>query len=142
MNARQLIAASLAVATLGLGQAAQARDDDRRHRHDGPRYEQRHTDRHEVRRVERHVIHHGPRHVQRDVRIVHRHVGHPGHGPRWQRGHYLPREIRTHRHVVVDHRHHPRLYPAPRGHQWVRVDGEFLLVAVATGLIAHAILSQ
>lgn len=142
MNARRLVTAALATVTLGMGQMALAGDDERRYRADGPRFEQGFNGHRVERRVERHVIHHGPRHVHRDVRIVHRHVQHRGHGPRWQRGHYLPREIRMQRHVVIDHRHHPRLYPAPRGHQWVRVEGDFLLVAVATGLIAHAILSQ
>ena len=75
-------------------------------------------------------------------RIVHRDNGYRAHGPRWQRGHYLPREYRSQRHVVVNHRYHPQLYQAPRGHQWMQVNGEFLLVAVATGLIAHAIFNN
>ena len=151
MKSRQLITAFVAAATLGMSTAGFARDDDdRRHRNDGPRYEQRFGDRHGdrrverhvERRVERHVYHHGPRHVQRDVRIVHRDNGYRAYGPRWQRGHYLPREYRSQRHVVVNHRYHPQLYQAPHGHQWMQVDGEFLLVAVATGLIAHAIFNN
>ena len=150
MNARQLITAAVAAATLGMSTATIARDDDRRHRHDGPRHEQRHGDRHDDRRaerhgyrhVERHVYHQAPRYVHRDVRIVHRDNGYRAYGPRWQRGHYLPREYRSQRHVVVNHRYHPQLYQAPRGHQWMQVNGEFLLVAVATGLIAHAIFSR
>lgn len=153
MTTRQLFTAFVAAATLGMSTASIARDDDRRQRHDGPRQEQRFGDRYGEQRFERHVdrrvIHHAPRHVHRDVRIVHRDVrivhrdpGYRAYGPRWQRGHYLPREYRSQRHFVVNQRHHPRLYEAPRGHQWVQVDGEFLLVAVATGLIAHAIFSN
>jgi Ni/Co efflux regulator RcnB len=150
MNARQLITAAVAAATLGMSTATLARDDDRRQRHDGPRHEQRHGDRQGDRfdnrrgdrHVERHVYNQAPRYVHRDVRIVHRDNGYRAYGPRWQRGHYLPREYRSQRHVVVNYRHHPRLYQAPRGHQWVQVNGEFLLVAVATGLIAHALFSN
>ena len=59
---------------------------------------------------------------------------------RHKRGHYVPVEYRQSRYVV--RHHHPQLYAPPRGHQWVQIDGEFLLVAVATGLIAHAIFSR
>jgi Ni/Co efflux regulator RcnB len=34
------------------------------------------------------------------------------------------------------------LYAPPSGHQWVNVDGELLLVALTTGLIANAILGN
>lgn len=151
MNARQLMTAAVAAATLGMSTATLARDhDDRRYRNDGPRHEQRHGDRHDDRRadrhgyrhVERHTYYQAPRYVHRDVRIVHRDNGYRAYGPRWQRGHYLPREYRSQRHMVVNHHYHPQLYQAPRGHQWMQVNGEFLLVAVATGLIAHAIFSN
>lgn len=135
MQARSLISAAVATVTLALSSAAMAGDDHRRHGRDhGPRVE-RHVDRHIHYQGPRHV----QRHVQRDVRIVHRHVHvHPG--ARWHRGQYLPPQYRQGRYVVT--RHQPYLYAPPRGHHWVQVNGEFLLVAAATGLIAHAILSH
>lgn len=141
MKTRSLISVVVAAATLAMGSTAMARDDHRHpSRHDGPRAE-RQFDRHGDRRVNQR----GPRHVQREVIIVNRHqpIYQPSYrhaGPRWQRGQYLPREYRGARYVV--HQQHPQLYAAPRGHQWVSVNGEFLLIAAATGLIAHAIFSN
>ncbi len=157
MKARELLSIAVATATLAMSTATFADDDRRGHRrhHDGPRVEHRHVEKHVVRhgdrryverhverhvvrhgdhrRVERHVYHHGPRVVHRDVRIVHK-------GPRWHRGHYVPVEYRQSRYVV--RHHHPQLYAPPRGHHWIQVNGEFLLIAAATGLIAHAILNH
>jgi len=134
MNTRHLITAALAAATLGMAGTASA-DDERRHGPRGDRWEQRHDDR----RFDRH----GGHHVQRDVRIVHEYrYGPRAAGPRWHRGGYVPREVWQHRRVAWNQHRHARLYAPPRGHQWVQVDGEFLLVAVATGLIANVILSR
>lgn len=33
------------------------------------------------------------------------------------------------------------LYAPPSGHQWVQVDSEFVLVALATGLIANLLIN-
>ncbi|MGC4397302.1 RcnB family protein [Hydrogenophaga sp. T2] len=144
MQARDLLSIAVATATFAMGTTAFADDDRRggRRHHDGPRIEHRHVERHVDRRVihhgpprhvERHIHHHGPRVVHRDVRIVHP-------GPRWARGHYVPPEYRHGRYVV--RHHHPRLYTPPRGHHWIQVNGDFLLVAAATGLIAHVLLNQ
>jgi len=71
-----------------------------------------------------------------------RHSGR-GAGPRhdWHRGGYLPREYRSRHYVVDDWRAH-RLYAPPRGHQWVQAGGDYVLVAIATGLIAAVLLNQ
>lgn len=132
MKLRQIMTTAVAISTLGMGSLALADDDRRGHREH--RYEQRH-DRWDDRRDWR-------RDHRPDVRIVHPHRHVYRDGPRWQRGQYLPRHVIRERHVVIDHRHHRQLYAPPRGHQWVQVDGEFLLVAVATGLIAHAIFNR
>lgn len=142
MNTRHLITAALAAATLGMAGTASA-DDDRRHGPRGERWEHRHDDRRFDRHNDRRFDRHGGHHVQRDVRIVHEHrYGPRAAGPRWHRGGYVPREVWQHRRVAWNHHHHPRLYAPPRGHQWVQIDGEFLLVAVATGLIANVILNR
>lgn len=59
----------------------------------------------------------------------------PGYRPgynAWRRGAYLPDYYSTN--VINDYDHY-RLRPPPRGYHWVRVNRDFLLVAVATGLI-------
>jgi Ni/Co efflux regulator RcnB len=59
----------------------------------------------------------------------------------YKRGGYLPVEYRT-RYVVTDWRH-DRLREPPRGYHWVRSDnGDFLLVAIATGVIVDLLLNQ
>ena len=59
----------------------------------------------------------------------------------YKRGGYLPVEYRT-RYVVTDWRG-DRLREPPRGYHWVRSDnGDFLLVAIATGIITDLILNH
>lgn len=50
----------------------------------------------------------------------------------WRRGAYLPPSYRGY--IVNDYSHY-RLRPPPRGYAWYRVDNDYLLAAVATGLI-------
>ncbi len=68
-----------------------------------------------------------------------------GHGPRGAgpdhnlyRGGKLPPHYRTKHYVVDDWRGHHLQRPG-RGQQWVQVGSDYLLVAVATGLIAQVI---
>lgn len=59
----------------------------------------------------------------------------------YHRGGYLPVEYRT-RYVVTDWRR-DRLREPPRGYDWVRSDnGDFLLVAITTGIITDLILNH
>jgi Ni/Co efflux regulator RcnB len=61
--------------------------------------------------------------------------GNPGFRPgynAWRRGSYLPPYYRGY---VVNDYYSYRLRPPPRGYHWVRVNNEYLLVAIATGLI-------
>ena len=57
-------------------------------------------------------------------------------GPEWRRGGYIPREYRDRQYVVNDWRGH-NLSAPPRGYQWVQHGSDYLLVALATGLIAQ-----
>ncbi len=70
--------------------------------------------------------------------IVHDRGEHEG----WYRlGGYLPEEYGDRRYVVEDWRDY-RLEPPPRDYQWVRSDnGQFLLVAVASGIIANIVIN-
>jgi len=76
------------------------------------------------------------------------HAGHP-HGHKgmppgqakkhWKQGQYLPADYRGA--YVEDYRRYGLGAPPP-GHQWRRVDDEYVLIAVATGLIASVILAD
>ncbi|RYZ04827.1 MAG: hypothetical protein EOO24_12760 [Comamonadaceae bacterium] len=59
----------------------------------------------------------------------------------WRRGGRVPNEYRGRNYVVDDWRQH-RLQAPPRGYQWVGVGGDFVLAAIATGLIAQIIANQ
>ena len=74
----------------------------------------------------------------------------PQHGPEergagpdhnFRKGGRLPSEYRNKQYVVNDWRSH-RLSAPPRGYQWVQTGGDYVLVAVATGLIAQILLNQ
>lgn len=60
---------------------------------------------------------------------------------RWSRGDILPPRYRHSRYVVHDWRSHRYAEP-PRGYQWMRVDGELLLVGIATGMVLQSIIGR
>ena len=60
---------------------------------------------------------------------------------RFYRGGYLPYEYRRPAYYVNDWNAYSGLYAPPYGYQWMNVDGDFLLVALATGLIANALVN-
>ena len=51
-----------------------------------------------------------------------------------RRGGYLPPQYRQRQYVVNDWRGH-RLYRPPAGYHWVQVGGDYVLVAITTGII-------
>jgi Ni/Co efflux regulator RcnB len=59
----------------------------------------------------------------------------------WRRGGRVPPEYRGRNYVVNDWRGN-RLNAPPRGYQWVGVGGDFVLAAIATGLIVQIISNQ
>lgn len=61
--------------------------------------------------------------------------------PEFRRGGYIPYEYRSHQYYVNDWRGH-HLSAPPRGYQWVQVGSDYVLIAIATGLIANLILNQ
>jgi Ni/Co efflux regulator RcnB len=62
--------------------------------------------------------------------------------PQYRRGEYVPDQYRQRQYYVNDWRAH-HLYAPPYGYQWVQADGgDYLLVALATGLIANLLLNQ
>jgi Ni/Co efflux regulator RcnB len=83
--------------------------------------------------------------------------GRPGHAPRGNRHNYneygagpdhnfqpgdrLPPQYRSYNYVVNDWRGH-RLSPPPPGYQWVQTGADYVLVAIATGLIVQLLLNN
>lgn len=145
MKSRTLICA-LAAATLSFSSLSFAQPNDRgRDRGPHDRQAQQH-------RADRDNDRRGPQRWDNDRRGNHRadsrrndhranqfHYG--ARGPEWRRGGYVPREYRNRHYVVSDWRGH-RLSAPPRGHQWVQVGGDYVLMAVATGLIVNLLLNQ
>jgi Ni/Co efflux regulator RcnB len=75
---------------------------------------------------------------ERDYRGVYRDRG-AGPSHAYRRGDRLPTYYRSRIYVVDDWRGH-RLSSPPRGYHWVQSGGDYLLVAVATGVILQLIL--
>ena len=61
--------------------------------------------------------------------------------PDWRKGERLSSDYRN-RQYVVDDWHGHGLHQPPRGYQWVGVGADYLLVAVASGVIAQVVMSQ
>ena len=90
-------------------------------------------------RDNRHGPNSGPRGFdQRDARNE-RQYG--ARGPQFRHGGRIPPEYRNRQYVVNDWRLH-HLNAPPRGHQWVQVGSDYVLIAIATGVIAQLVLSQ
>ncbi|NVM89439.1 Ni/Co efflux regulator RcnB [Variovorax sp. SG517] len=131
-------AAALAMCMAAGSAFAQDRRFDDNGRHGDGRYEQR--DRNFDRRGP-----HGDRYYRgnqdfRDGRQVDRR-GFPQPHAEWRRGGRVPPEYRGRNYVVQDWRAY-RLQQPPRGYQWVGVGGDFVLAAIATGVIANIIAGQ
>jgi Ni/Co efflux regulator RcnB len=66
-----------------------------------------------------------------------------GAGPQhsWRRGDRLPSQYRSNQYVVDDWRGHHLRQP-PRGYHWVQSGGDYVLAAIATGVIADLIINH
>ncbi len=144
---------ALVAASLGLGSLAYAQPNDT----PGARSEQRgsrqgdRNDRHQDnRRADRHDDRRGNSHANRnddrrydypDARRNDRHDHYNARGPQFRRGGYIPYEYRSRQYVVTQYAPY-HLSPPPRGHQWVQVGSDYVLIAIATGLIANIILNN
>jgi Ni/Co efflux regulator RcnB len=58
----------------------------------------------------------------------------------WHRGDRLRPDYRGPQHIVDDWRAQD-LQPPPSGYQWVQVNGDFVLAAIATGVISSILLA-
>ena len=141
------LAATCTALVLGLvgttGAEARPGDDDRHG--PGPRAGNPHHDKHD-KHGKKGPPHHarGPHHERgwgpRPHAPAHgvRHGAGPHHD--WYRGGRVPAMYRTPHYVVGDWRGHHLAAP-PRGYHWVQYGGDYLLVAIATGVIAQLVLS-
>jgi Ni/Co efflux regulator RcnB len=59
----------------------------------------------------------------------------------FRRGGRLPQQYRSNQYVVNDWRGHHLTAP-PRGYHWVQTGGDYVLVAIATGLILQLLLNN
>ena len=68
---------------------------------------------------------------------------HRGAGPdhRWVKGSRVPQQYRSNSYVVNDWRGH-RLSAPPRGYHWIQNGGDYVMVAIATGIVAQIILGN
>jgi Ni/Co efflux regulator RcnB len=140
-------AVALTIGMSALPSFAQGNDRDQKYQRQHQRQDQR-ADRRDDRRDDRYERRDERRDDRRDRRGYryesrhdHRYYYYNARGPEFRRGAYIPREYRSRQYVVVNYRVH-RLAPPPRGHHWVQVGGDYVLVAIATGIIASIILSH
>ena len=59
----------------------------------------------------------------------------------YYRGEKLPMNYRSHQYVVEDWRGHG-LHSPPRGYHWVQTGGDYVLVAITTGIILELLLGR
>lgn len=133
------IVCAIAAASLSFGSLSYAQGYEQR----GERREARQEARSDVREARR-DIREGRRDLReaRDDRRNDRHYGNYGaRGPQFHRGGHIPQEYRSRQYYVSDWRGH-HLSAPPRGHQWVQVGSDYVLIAVATGLIANLLINQ
>jgi Ni/Co efflux regulator RcnB len=134
-----ILAMTMASSGLAFGQGNSGHNDRGNHGNDRGRNEQsqhggsRHDDRRPDYRDNR-----GP--DRHDDRAYHDNRG-AGPNNSWHRGERIPAQYRSHQYVVDDWRGH-RLSAPPHGYHWVQSGGDYLLVAVATGVILQLMLSN
>ena len=59
----------------------------------------------------------------------------------FRHGYAVPAYYRGNRYVLNDWRRY-NLYAPPRGHQWLFVDGNFVLAAIGTGIVTQILLGR
>ncbi len=153
MIARTMIAVMLAASLPAIAQDRGYRDDraqERNYRDD--RVQERREERRDMRneqREERREYRDNQRDARRDYRDDRRddrrdyRHGNRGAGPRHDlySGQRLPSNYQNRQYVVDNWRSH-RLSAPPRGHHWVQVGNDYVLAAIATGVIAAIFLGN
>jgi len=122
---KRLITASLAVLMLAGGASAASAQDYRRDHNNNGRYDARDRSYEQGRQDQ-------ARAEDRRDRREHR---------RWAKGQRLDQRYRGNTYYVSDYRARGLRQP-PRGYRWQRVNDQYVLAAVATGLIASVIIAN
>ncbi|MDO8379509.1 RcnB family protein [Phenylobacterium sp.] len=141
---KRAIAAALAISLLG-GTAAMAQPAQYQRDYQGQyqgqyqgRYQQGYADQRDDRYNDRRDNRYGDRRDDRrggwDNRGGQRHHG----GHSWRRGERLPSQYRSANYYVNDYGRYGLRQP-PRGYRWVRADNDYVLAALATGLIVQVL---
>lgn len=127
---KRAIAAALALSLLGgtaaMAQPAQYQRDYQgqyQQGYNGGRYDDRRDHRYDDRRDNRRGYGQQQRHYS---------------GNAWRRGQRLPSHYRSSAYYVNDYGRYGLRAP-PRGHRWVRADNDYVLAAIATGLIVQVL---
>lgn len=144
---RMTTSIALAVAlSLGLSTVAQAQPHHRDDRHGpaqrahGPKHGHGHGhDDHRWRPGPPPRQHMGPQHRPPPPPRAYGYYRGAGPQHQWVQGSRIPPQYRGGRYVVHDWRGH-RLHQPPRGYQWVRYGSDYMLVAIASGVIAQLII--
>lgn len=149
MSKKSIISAVIAVmltASTSLA-FAQHRDNDRHDNHRGPQAQdhQRGPQAQHHQRPDHDSYRDNGRNDRQDYRVRGNDARHSarGAGPRhdMRRGGRIANEYRGNQYVVNDWRGH-HLSAPPRGSHWVQTGSDYVLVAVATGIIAQILLSN
>ena len=135
-----ILAITLACSGLAFGQGNSGHNDRGNKDNDRGRHEQpqrggdRHDDRYDDRR---------PDHRDNRARSNADNHNNRGAGPNnsWHRGDRIPVQYRSHQYVVDDWRGY-HLSAPPRGYHWVQSGGDYLLVAIATGVILQLLINN
>jgi Ni/Co efflux regulator RcnB len=152
MEKKHLIIPALVAALMGASAPTFAQD--RYHGGDGDRYSQRDRggDRYDGRRNDRYDNNRQDNDRHDGYRAQGGGRGNEGWGEErryngagpdhsFRRGDRLPSRYRNHQYVVNNYREH-HLRPPPRGYHWVQTGSDYVLAAVATGLIADLIINH
>lgn len=133
---KRFLTASVALLMLsGAASAASAQDYRRDHNNNGHydsrdrAYDQGRRD--EARRDDRRDVREDRREARQDRREYRR----------WAKGQRLDARYRGNGYYVSDYRRHGLRTP-PRGYRWQRVNDQYVLAAIATGLIASVIIAN
>lgn len=131
-----LLALALVPTTSVLAQGNSRRDDNRPN--DGRRIDRQDDRRNDGRDNRRDNRWDERRYERPDIRDGNRGAG-PDHA--YYRGGRMPPQYRTYQYVVEDWRGHGLSSP-PRGYHWVQTGSDYVLVAIATGLILELLLGR
>lgn len=142
MRKNAVVCAVLAV-TMVTGQLAIAQGDSRPPFREGNDQGQRNSDRDRRGNGDRQPSRNQNNHQNRGYAYGHDQRDERGAGPEhsFHRGGRLPPEYRNRQYVVENWRDH-RLSAPPRGYHWVQVGGDYVLVAIATGIILQLLLNN